>query len=108
MSSVDGRSTTAKPGKGARNKMATAIIIPFPGPKGRRLVTQQQQDTFIDRFLHARGLDVNETTRGIVSRAIVQFPGGLPAPRTDLERFIEFAAGPRLRRYGQQVSNHEP
>jgi len=75
-----------------------AAIIPFPGPRGRGHVTSDQQDLFIERFLHARGLRVNEATRAVVGRAIVQFPGGLPAPRLDLERFIDFAAGPRLRR----------
>jgi hypothetical protein len=88
--------------------MPTAIIIPFPGPKGRRLVTPEQQDTFIDRFLHARGIDVSDTTRAVVGRAIVQFPGGLPAPRMDLERFIDFATGPRLRRFRSQASGREP
>ena len=79
-----------------------AIVIPFPGPKGRRHVSPEQQELFIERFLHARGIEVNDATRGVVGRAIVQFPGGLPAPRMDLERFIDFAAGPRLRRlHGQ-------
>jgi|KBSMisStandDraft_5_1062788.scaffolds.fasta_scaffold4227813_1 hypothetical protein len=81
-----------------------AQIIPFPGPKGRRHVTADQQDLFVERFLHARGLEVTEATRNIVGRALVQFPGGLPALRTDLERFIEFAAGPRLRRLRGQAS----
>lgn len=78
--------------------MPDAVIIPFPGPKGGRHVTAARQDLFVERFLHARGIEVNEATRAAVSRAIVQFPGGLPAPRIDLERFIDFAAGPRLRR----------
>ena len=88
--------------------MPSAIIIPFPGPKGRRLVTSDHQHTFIDRFLHARGIDVNDATRSVVGRAIVQFPGGLPAPRMDLERFIDFAAGPRLRRFRTRASGREP
>lgn len=75
-----------------------AIIIPFPGPKGRRHVSAEHQELFIERFLHARGIEVSDATRAVVGRAIVQFPGGLPAPRVDLERFIDFAAGPRLRR----------
>jgi hypothetical protein len=87
--------------------MATAVIIPFPGPKGRRHVTPELQDLFVDRFLHARGVEANETTRAIVLRAIVQFPGGLPAPRADLERFIDFAAGPRLRRLRSQASGRD-
>jgi len=84
-----------------------AIVIPFPGPKGRRHVTPEQQELFIDRFLHARGIEVNDATRGVVGRAIVQFPGGLPAPRVDLERFIDFAAGPRLRRFRGHGSGGE-
>ena len=88
--------------------MPTAIIIPFPGPRGRRLVTPEQQDTFIDRFLHARGIDASDAARGVVARAIAQFPGGLPAPRMDLERFIDVAAGPRLRRFRSQAFRNEP
>ncbi|MDQ6620935.1 MAG: hypothetical protein M3Z31_14795 [Pseudomonadota bacterium] len=87
--------------------MPTAIIIPFPGPKGRRHVTQEHHDTFVERFLHARAIDVNESTRAVVSRAIVQFPGGLPALRIDLERFIDFVAGPRLRRLRGRVSGRD-
>jgi hypothetical protein len=85
-----------------------AVIIPFPGPRGRRVVTAEQQETFIDRFLHARAIEVNDATRSVVARAMVQFPGGLPAQRLDLERFIEFAAGPRLRRFRSQASGNEP
>ena len=84
--------------------MGPAIVIPFPGPRGRRHVTTDQQELFVQRFLHARGIEVNEATRGVVGRAIVQFPGGLPAPRVDLERFIDFVAGPRLRRLRGNVS----
>lgn len=87
--------------------MAPATIIPFPGPKGRRHVTADQQDLFVERFLHARGIEVSDATRAVVGRAIVQFPGGLPASRMDLERFIDFAAGPRLRRLRGQASNQE-
>ncbi len=87
--------------------MPTALIIPFPGPKGGRQVTPELQDLFVDRFLRARGVEVTQTTRAVVLRALVQFPGGLPAPRADLERFIDFAAGPRLRRLRVQASGRD-
>ncbi|HZQ62448.1 MAG TPA: hypothetical protein VFC24_13920, partial [Casimicrobiaceae bacterium] len=72
-----------------------------------RQVTAEQQELFIERFLHARGIEVNDATRSVVGRAIAQFPGGLPAPRIDLERFIDFAAGPRLRRLRGQASRRD-
>lgn len=80
--------------------MPTALIIPFPGPKGRPDVRTDggHINVFIDRYLNARAIAVNDGTRAVVARAIAQFPGGLPAKCVEVERFIDFAAGPRLRR----------
>ena len=86
--------------------MPTAIIIPFPGPRGQREVANSEHAiaAFATRYLHARGLPVNDTSRGVVARAVSLFPGGLPARRMDLERFVDFAAGPRLRRLQRQTA----
>lgn len=89
--------------------MPTAVIIPFPGPRNQREIASSEYAiaAFATRYLHARGLPVNDTSRGIVSRAITLFPGGLPAQRMDLERFVDFAAGPRLRRLQRQSAASE-
>lgn len=78
----------------------SAVIIPFPGPRGRIPVSDDADglQRFVERYLRARQLEVTAANRAIVTRAITHFPGGLPARRMDIERFIDFAAGPRLRR----------
>ncbi len=89
--------------------MAGAIIIPFPGPRGRAPVADDSDglERFIERYLRARRLEPIAANRAIVMRAITHFPGGLPARRMDIERFIDFAAGPRLRRI-PQLSGVDP
>ena len=77
-----------------------AVIIPFPGPRGRAPLAEDAcgLDRFAERYLRTRNVQPNAVNRAIVLRAIAHFPGGLPARRMDVERFIDFAAGPRLRR----------
>ena len=85
--------------------MPTAIIIPFPGPRGRAPVADDSDgiDRFVERYLRARRVEPSVAHRAIVLRAITHYPGGLPARRIDIERFIDFAAGPRLRRLPRVV-----
>jgi hypothetical protein len=83
----------------------SAIIIPFPGPRCRAPVPDDGDGVqrFVERYLRARDVEPTAANRAIVMRAITHFPGGLPARRIDIERFIDFAAGPRLWRLPRVV-----
>lgn len=80
--------------------MPSAVIIPFPGPRGRASISDDSDGLrrFVERYLRTRRAETTPANCAIVMRAITHFPGGLPARRMDIERFIDYSAGPRLRR----------